>query len=74
MLGQAQHDEVSVRPVQTMVGVGVMVRVAALSADVVHYLVFSLTWNIGIREDHLSVWGWGGVCIRVCVWGGGGWE
>ena len=74
MRGQSQHDEVGVRPQQTMVGVGVMVRVAALSADVVHYLVLSLTWDVGIREDHLRVWGGGGGVRSVCVWGGGGWE
>ena len=53
--GQSQHDQVSVSPIQTVVGVGVVVRLTALSPDVVHYLMLTFTWHVGVRKDHLIV-------------------
>ena len=52
--GQSQHDEVRVGATQTVVGVGVVGRLAALPPDVVHYLVLALAGHVGVRQDHLD--------------------
>lgn len=53
MRGQTQHDEVSVGTTEDMLGVGVVVRLGALLANVVHDLVFPLAGHVGIGEDDL---------------------
>ena len=53
--GQAQHDEVSVGPVETVMGVGIVVGLAPLTTDEIHDLVLTLTGDIGVRQDDLYI-------------------
>lgn len=48
MCGQAQHDEVGICPIQTVVGVRVVVGLPTLTTNVVHDLVLSFSWYVGI--------------------------
>ena len=41
--GQPQHDEMSVGPVEAVMGGGVVVRLTSLTTDVVHDLMLTLT-------------------------------
>ncbi len=34
-------------------GIGIVVWLCTLTTDVVHDLVFTFSWNVGIRQDHL---------------------
>lgn len=53
MRGEPEHDEVGVQPVQDVVLVGVVARLAALAPHEVHDLVLALPGLAGVREDHL---------------------
>ena len=45
---QPQHNQVSISTIKAVVGIWIVVRVAALAANVVHNLVLTLTRDIGI--------------------------
>ena len=51
---EPQHNEICIGSVKTVSRVGVMVRLRALTTDIVHDLVFSLPWNVGVRQDDLD--------------------
>ena len=53
--GQTQHDEVSVGPVETVVGVWVVVGLAPLTTNEIHDLVLTLTGDISVRQDDLYI-------------------
>jgi hypothetical protein len=48
MRGQSQHDEICVGSVEAVVGIGVVVRLTSLSTNVVHDLMLTLTWDVGV--------------------------
>ena len=54
MRGQTQHDQVCVSSIETVMSVGVMVGLTLLMTNEVHDLVFTLTWDAGIRQNHLG--------------------
>ena len=52
---QIQHDEICISSVETVVGVGVVVRLTSLMTNEVHDLVLPLTWDVEIRQNHLVI-------------------
>ena len=46
--GQSQHDEVGISTIETVVGVGVVVRLTLLTMNEVHDLVFTFSRDVGI--------------------------
>ena len=57
MRRQAQHDEICVGSVETVVGVRVMVWLTSLTTNEVHDLVLPLTRDVGIGQNHLGIKG-----------------
>lgn len=51
MRGEPQHDEVSVEPIQTVSGVGVVFLLALAVPDEFHDLVFPLPWCLWEEYD-----------------------
>ena len=45
---QTQHDQISVRAVEAMPGVRVVLRIFAQLADVVEHFMFALSWHRAI--------------------------
>src|ERR1700712_5891386 len=67
MSRDTQHNEISVKAVDHMAGVGIILWRASLRTYELHNLVFSLTWDGGVGNDdfHLSPHG---ICIQfVCT-------
>ena len=52
--GQPQHDEIGVSAAEDVLGVGVVIGLGPLLADVVHDLVLSLAGDVGVTQNHLK--------------------
>ena len=46
MRDETQHNEISIKPVETVSDVWVVVRLSFCEADVLHDFVFSLSWSL----------------------------
>jgi hypothetical protein len=55
MTQQAQHDQVRVEAIQTVPVVGIVIRLGASEADVLHNLVLALTRHFMARQDDLHI-------------------
>lgn len=51
---QSQHDEIGISTIETMMSVGVVVRLTSLVTNEIHDLMFTLSRDVGIRQDHLE--------------------
>ena len=48
MCGQGEHDQISIQPIQTVLGIWIPARPVTLLANVTHHLVLTLAWHICI--------------------------
>ena len=49
---QRQHDEIGIRPIEAVAGVGIVIWGNLKVSNVVHHLVFSLSGNAGVRQNY----------------------
>lgn len=55
MCSKPQHNQISICPTQTVMGIWVMIWLCTLPSDKVHDLVLSLAWDVSVRQNHLHV-------------------
>ena len=53
--GERQHDEIGIETVDDVLGIGIVLGMGTLTADVLHDLVLSFTGHASIRDDDLDV-------------------
>lgn len=53
--GETEHDEISIETIDDMLCIGVVRRVRALTTNIVHDFVFSLSRYRSIGNDHLEL-------------------
>ena len=51
---KTQHYQISIQPVQTVPGVGVVVGLGTSQTNVLHNLVFAFAGNFVARQHHLT--------------------
>lgn len=56
MSSEGEHDQIGVKTVDDVLGVGIVGRVRTLTTDVVHDLVLAFSGNRGVRDDDFELW------------------